>query len=420
MKSFNRLLTVVIFLFVLGLAIANIMMLKDTGNETGRPYMVEIERLVQEMNDAAEALTIEDITAQIRGGNYQYLKAVVLCETDTQLTEHTKYDTCVRQVGGQIYRFEYSANRGIDKKQMILINGILLLMSAFSILTLLYVRTRILLPFQRLEQVPYDLSKGKLSVPLEERSTKYFGRFIWGTNMLREHLDEQRQKELNMHRDKKLLLLSLTHDIKTPLSVIKLNAQALNKGLYKDEERQKKAAGDIVEKVDEIEQYVSQIIDASREDFLDLSVQMGEAYLKDVVQKLAEYNKIRLDASKTEFVIGEYENCLLSCDEARLSEVLQNLMENALKYGDGKRIDLTVSREEDCALICVSNTGSQLSKDEIGKIFDSFFRGSNVGEKAGSGLGLYICRKLMHNMNGDIFAKQSGDVFSVTVVVPMV
>ncbi len=71
-------------------------------------------------------------------------------------------------------------------------------------------------------------------------------------------------------------LLSFSHDIKTPLSAIKLYSVALSKNLYPDAEKQHKTAENINEKADGIECYVSQIITASREDFFSLEVNMGK------------------------------------------------------------------------------------------------------------------------------------------------
>ena len=91
-------------------------------------------------------------------------------------------------------------------------------------------------------------------------------------------------------------------------------------------------------------------------------------------------------------------------DSARLTEALQNVVENAVKYGDGRKIRIQSRREEEEYIIVVQNTGCGLSSKELPHIFDSFFRGSNVGKNPGSGLGLYICRQLMHQMEGEITA----------------
>lgn len=379
---------------------------------SGRPYMVEIFRVTEQIknNQATDLDTLaKDCT---------YIKQITLCNDQSDLIKAGKYDYCIREINGNTYRFDYDAqNTG---NHIFIVSNIILMGSfLFIIIVLLYIEKKIIKPFHNMEQIPYELSKGNLALELPEEHTKFFGRFIWGTNLLRENIEERRQKELNMHRDKKLLLLSLTHDIKTPLSVIKLNAQALSKNLYKDEERKQQAAITINEKVNEIEKYVTEIIAASREEFLELSVKDEEFYLSSVIHKIEEHYKNKLGLHKTELDVKEYSDYLLQGDENRLLEVLQNLMENAIKYGDGQRITISFSKEEECCLISVANTGAGMSQDEITKVFDSFYRGSNVSDKPGNGLGLYICRQLMTNMNGDIFVKQTEQEFVVTVVVRM-
>ena len=98
-------------------------------------------------------------------------------------------------------------------------------------------------------------------------------------------------------------------------------------------------------------------------------------------------------------------------------ESLQNLMENAIKYGDGRRISISFDEEEDCKLITIANSGCKLKEEELSSIFDSFYRGSNIAGVKGNGLGLYIVKKLMTKMDGDVFAEKSEDDFRVTLVV---
>lgn len=84
-------------------------------------------------------------------------------------------------------------------------------------------------------------------------------------------------------------LLTLTHDIKTPLSVIKLNAQALEKGLYQDAEKRQQAAGNIYQKTVEIEDYLTTMNELSKDDFLELKVDVQEVYLSEVLETLRRY-----------------------------------------------------------------------------------------------------------------------------------
>lgn len=75
------------------------------------------------------------------------------------------------------------------------------------------------------------------------------------------------------------------------------------------------------------------------------------------------------------------------------------------------------SQEEDGQWVGVVNTGNLLPEQEISHIFDSFWRGLNTQGIEGSGLGLFICWRLIGNMKGDIFATGKEDFMTVTVVV---
>lgn len=289
-------------------------------------------------------------------------------------------------------------------------------MALLIIAVMVFIRVKILTPFEKLTDVPYELSKGNLTTPVKETKNRFFGRFIWGVDLLRENMEEQKERELKLQRDKKMLLLSLSHDIKTPLSAIKLYSKALSKGLYSDKEKQLEIAENINSKADEIEGYVSQIITASREDFLSLDVNNGEFYLSELISKIKVYYTEKLSLIKTEFSVDEYNDCILKGDIDRSIEVIQNIVENAIKYGDGKKISIEFSTEDGSILVTVKNSGRSLSSADLPHIFESFWRGENAEKEKGSGLGLYICRQLMLKMNGEAFAEIKGDDICVTAV----
>ena len=128
------------------------------------------------------------------------------------------------------------------------------------------------------------------------------------------------------------------------------------------------------------------------------------------------YYTQKMKQNHTELIVDEIDDCLLYGDLDRAVEVLQNICENAIKYGDGKMIRISFDEEEDCRLITVQNSGCSLKEEEFSHIFDSFYRGSNCGDAKGSGLGLYICKTILHQMDGEIFAKEKDGMFMVTIV----
>lgn len=403
MKAFNRISVIVSVLIIAVFAAANMLLLTDN-SESGRPYLVEISRLVREI----ENNNIADISE---------------CEFVTNITEYgenfynSDSDYVIREVNDKLYRFDYTIDSNKEKSETVfVVNVILGIMSAAIIAVMLYVRFKILSPFEKLTDIPYELSKGNLTTPVKETKNRFFGRFIWGVDVLRENMEQQKERELNLQREKKMLLLSLSHDIKTPLSAIKLYSKALSKGLYTNTEKQSEIAESINTKADEIEGYVSEIITASREDFLSFEVDMGEFYLSELVNRIRIYYIEKLSLIKTDFTVGEYIDCLISGDLDRSVEVVQNIMENAIKYGDGKEISIGFSEEDGCILVAVKNSGCTLPDTDLPHIFESFWRGTNAENQKGSGLGLYICRQLMHKMNGEVFAQIKDRDMCVTAV----
>lgn len=406
MKAFNKIFAAVIAMIILIFAVFNLLFASSDNTDSGRPYRVEINRLVFEIEQSGFD------SVDMSGCEY-----VTHIEKYSDKFYDSDSDYTIREINGVLYRFDYTTDMESDKSSvMLMVNIILGILSAMIIGVLIFIRIKILLPFENLTNVPYELSKGNLTCPIKENKSRFFGRFIWGVDLLRENMEQQKQRELDLQRDKKMLLLSLSHDIKTPLSAIKLYSKALSKGLYDGREKQIEIAESINTKADEIESYVLQIITASREDFLSLEVEMGEFYLSELISKIKLYYTEKLRLIRTDFFVGSYMDRLLKGDLDRSVEVLQNVMENAIKYGDGKSIDIQISEEDGCLLITVRNSGCTLSENELPHIFESFWRGENAENEKGSGLGLYINRQLMHKMNGEIFAEIKDGFISVSMV----
>lgn len=406
MNLFKKLFASVLGLIGVVFIAANLLLGIPKSPESGRPWRVEINRL---------ALAIQE--KGIQNTDLSQCRYVYHIEEYGNDFYNSGSDYAIREIDGKLYRFDYSYISGSGGLWLnISVNILLTVMSAVVLGILLYVRAKILRPFERLTDVPFELSKGNLIMPVKENKNRFFGKFLWGIDLLRENIEQQRQHELALQKEKKTLLLSLSHDIKTPLSAIKLYAKALSKNLYAETERQREIAHRISINADEIEEYITRIITASREDFLSLDVADSEFYLSDLIESITAFYSEKLSLVKTDFMVGKYKDLLLSGDLNRAVEVLQNIIENAVKYGDGKQIELLFPQEDEGVLIAVRNGGCTLDRSELPHIFESFWRGANSQSVPGSGLGLYICRQLMHRMHGEIFAEIEGAFITVTTV----
>ena len=403
MKSFDKIFLLMAAVLLSVAVLFNLIFPKSIGS---KEYLVDVNRVEQEIKNG------KDVSAEA----YHYITAVIPFADEKDFYD-SRSEYVIRQINGKLYRIEYTNNDKISVRKMrLLMNVAMIVFFLLIMMVMLYIRRNIIKPFRTISSFPLELAKGGLTKPLEEQKSRYFGKFIWGLDMLRETLEKSNSREITRAKDEKTLLLSLSHDIKTPLAGIKLNAKALSKGIYEDRERQIEASESINAHADEIEKYVSEMISRLSDDFMEFEINSHDFYLDDCISSINSYYTERLKKLGTKFVVNEHTNCILNGDPDRLTEVLQNIMENAVKYGDGSEITISFSDEEDCRLITVGNTGCSLPDNELPNIFNSFWRGSNAGSKQGSGLGLFICRRLMHGMGGDIFADIRDEHMYITVV----
>lgn len=404
MKSFDKLIFIIVLISLILFAALNL----GTANikeKSSDFYKVELNRVKQELAEGE----IPDIK------KYKYLTDIIKYKGQEDFFSF-KSEYAIIESDGELYRVEYKKSQPSDKKLFIYINIIFAAAFAIIFTILVYIRQFIIKPFNKISDMPYRLAKGDFSAEIKENKNRYFGKFIWCIDMLRDELRASDKLRLEKIKHEKTILLSLSHDIKTPLSAIKLYSKAISKGLYQDREKILQTAENIEKKADEIEKYLNEIIHNSSEELFNFKVDICDFYLSEVIEKINLAYKEKLLETGIIFEIHNFNNCMISGDADRLFEVLSNIIENAVKYGDGQSISISFSDEEDCKLITVKNSGCTLSENEFDHIFDSFWRGSNIKNHSGSGLGLFICRKLMKQMGGDIFADANGGYMSVTAV----
>ena len=343
MNRFKKASTIIIFAEIIVIILLNIIYFSGVKKHE-RFYRVEAERVVRLLESDS---TLLDNPEGIDLTQFETIEKV----SEFVPTEICNNDYVVEEVAGKLFRIEYLIkNEGYT---FVLMNIGMCAALLLTIGVLVYIGRKVIKPFDKMSSLTQELAKGNLSAPIKEERSRFFGKFLWGMDMLRENLEDSKTKNLEYQKEKKTMLLSLSHDIKTPLSAIQLYSKALSEGLYDTEEKKQEALAGILSKTEEIRGYVDEIYNLSREDFMELSVNVGEVYLQEVMDGITAYYKDKLSVIHTEFEVGEYDNALLSADKDRLVESLQNLMENAIKYGDGRKISISFSEEEDCKLITV-------------------------------------------------------------------
>lgn len=419
MKKFNLILPVSVVIYLICAIIVGYHM-THFQQATSYAYRIEVNRIMEELQAGK---TIDELDMKA----YQAITAVTYLDANDKQTtqivsfyedQDTPYVITPWIKDGQIegyLRFDYHIQKS-QKHIFLIVEGILFFVEVLVFILLWYLKKHLIKPFQQLSTLPESFAKGHYKTNIKVEKSRYLQRFLWGMSQMQDSLDISRKRQIELLKEKKQMHLSLSHDIKTPLNLIKLYCKALKEHVYETQNQQIQIYDKIDDKCDEIERYVNEIMKNSREDILDLQVEKGEFYLFDLMKRVLDTYKEQCVLRQIELYVGPFENRLLYGDIDRSQEIFENLFENAFKYGDGRRIEITFYEEDGCQLIRVFNTGQGMEERELVHLFESFYRGSNAQHQNGNGLGLYIAQTLMRKMEGEIFVQQEKDGLAFILV----
>ena len=272
-------------------------------------------------------------------------------------------------------------------------------------LTCLYIYKRVLKPFDELKSYASELSKGNFDKPLKVSRGNYFGDFTWAFDNMRRELARKREGEKNAIENNKTVISSLSHDIKTPIASIRAYAEAFEANMDSTPEKKEKYLRIIMEKCDEVTRLTNDLFIHSISEMNKLDVKLEKLDIAQFIDK--RVRALYVNEQDVNISLPKSEGIYISADPKRLLQVFENLKNNAEKYARTKvEISLREIPDESSGknMINISfrDFGPGIDDAEIPFITDKFYRGRNVGEENGSGLGLYIVRELVEKMNGTI------------------
>ena len=340
-----------------------------------------------------------------------------------KLGEDTSRICCLyegeRLIGLAEYRFKDFSYSQV----LLLMNGCILISAILVILYGIWVFGKVILPFHNLAEYPERLSKGMATEKLPETKNQFFGKYVWGMNMLSDKMENDRQTIRRISDDRQKMVTMLVHGIKTPTANIKLLSEAIATGLYdpdgKVNEKDAELAGKIEKNAGDIEKLVSQAVEATNTVSIEYEPKI-EPFYRSMIEKYVreEYLK-RLEISRIPFCMESEGDPLVKSDLDGICRILRQFMDNAIKYGDGTGICLKMEKTQEGHLITVSNKGTPLPESELPFVFNSLWRGSNSGHVKGSGIGLYEARVIARKLGGDVRMRAGDGETMVTLFIPL-
>lgn len=276
----------------------------------------------------------------------------------------------------------------------------------------LYLRCRVYMPFQRLRAFAVRVASGNLEAPLQMEQENLFGAFTESFDLMREELRRARARELAAQQEKKELVASLSHDIRTPVTSIKLLCELM----------QATAPAGFAGKLETIQAKADCIDGLITNLFHATLEELGELRVNPVEWDSRAFGKMLQEADYLERVQQPcpVPACILRADPLRMEQVLANLFANSYKYA-GTSIEVSCVLSDEFLSVTVRDFGSGAAEDELPSLTQKFYRGRNTlaNGRDGSGLGLYLARYLMEKIGGDLTCRNARPGFAVELLIPL-
>ena len=282
-----------------------------------------------------------------------------------------------------------------------------------------YVQRKIISPFQNMKSFAGKVAEGHLDEPLLMDRENLFGAFSESFDIMREQLKESRDREVALQKKERELVASLSHDLKTPITGVKLTTELLKAKVSAPDGTQDASyllekLDTIYKKADQMDALVSDLFSSTLDDLGEFTVSLRDeeaAVLGDLVKKYDD---------KGLAVMEPIPETLIRIDIRRMGQVIGNILINSYKYANTK-IDVHFSVAEKVLQMKIADHGPGVTAEELDLITNKFYRGRQWkdGKESGSGLGLYIAKTLMEKMQGELIAESDGDGLCITLRMPL-
>jgi signal transduction histidine kinase len=270
-----------------------------------------------------------------------------------------------------------------------------------------------------LEDATKRIAAGNLDLTVDVRGSNEITSLTSSLNQMRSALKEDENRRLRF-------IMGVTHDLKTPLALIRGYTEALKDDVAGDPAFRIEAMDIIISKADQLEGMINDLLEFVRMDSGEWRSRLQKIHIGEFLRAFAK--RISLDAEllhhHTVIDISLPPSLCVPLDERLALRALENLVNNAIRYTpEGTTIRLGARVLEQAILITVSDNGPGISKTDLPHVFEAFYRGSSSRREEGMGLGLSIVKWVVVSHGWSIAvaseqgmgAENPGTCFTITI-----
>ncbi len=214
---------------------------------------------------------------------------------------------------------------------------------------------------------------------------------------------EDVQNELSKNDElKRDLLANVSHDLKTPLTMIKAYAEMIKDISYKDHDKMEEHLNIIMEESDRLTLLVNDILDLSKMESEALNYNYEEYDLVKEIKNIVKKYDVIESLENYKFILKLPRKAIVKADKEKINQVIYNLLNNAINYtGKDKKVTIKVTKEDNDYLVEVIDTGKGISSKELPYIWDKYYKNDKNHQRnvVSTGLGLSIVKNILNKHN---------------------
>ena len=237
-------------------------------------------------------------------------------------------------------------------------------------------------------------------------------RFLTSSKLPNQKVEEERASI-------KEIVSDISHQTKTPLANIFLYSQLLEEQNL--DENSRKLVSEIIKQSEKLDFLIQSLVKTSRLETGTFQLTPESQKVSTVAEEIIRQAKQKSEKKKIEIVLEDFPTSIKAVyDKKWTSEALYNILDNAVKYSpEGSSIHVHIKAYELFVCIEISDEGMGIAEEELPFIFQRFYRGKNVKEEEGVGIGLYLARQIIEGQKGYIKAgSKTGQGSSFSVYLP--
>lgn len=309
--------------------------------------------------------------------------------------------------------------KGAPSRNQILINTLYILLSIIvTVCIIIIVRLSITInkSINEIDNKTKAIASGDLSKTIEFNRKKSNE-----ITSISESLEKMRASLAEAQNQKAKFIMGISHDLRTPVAVIKGYTEAISDGVITGPEDINNAMTLITEKSNQLEDMIDTLISFTKMNSVEIRESMKTQSITDFIEEIINEEKTTGGVFKRNIIteIDFEKEVLVPFDKMLTRRVFENLFNNALRYtNDGDTITLKSFIENNSVIYQIKDTGIGIEEKDLKNIFNMFYRGTNSRREEGMGIGLSVVQNIIetHGWNISVESKKNeGTTFTITI-----